>query len=56
MGFCYKHFIEINRKCYKCEEEIRKNIEKEYDSKISNEEKKNLEIMWNYAKLKHDRK
>ena len=46
----------MSRKCYKCEEEIIKNIEKEYENKITNEQRKNLEIMWDYANLKHDRK
>lgn len=56
MGFCFKHFIEIHRNCYKCENEIRKFINKEYEKKIGKEERKKLEIIWDYANLKDDRK
>lgn len=56
MGFCVRHLTTTKTKCFKCEEEIRKHIEKQYEAKFTAEDRSKLEILWNYARLKYGTK
>lgn len=56
MRFCAKHLIKINIKCFKCEEEIRKHIKKQYEDKFTAEDRNKLEILWNHARLNYGTK